>query len=149
MARAQGEIRIGASQLAKAVELSTRRIRQLVDEGWLPKSVGGKYPLLPSVTGLVRFYRHLAENDEKKRGERLRNELTQTKLEILRRDYVRVDEASRMLTRIITAAKQRLLSIPPAMSQKLALLREPEAIGEELRREIISALEELSKASYK
>ena len=43
-------------QLAELLELSDRRIRQLADEGYLPRPRdGGRLPLWESIRGYIRF----------------------------------------------------------------------------------------------
>jgi len=69
------------------------------------------------------------------------------KTSIRRGDYVLRDEVCRTFTRVIVAAKQRLLCIPATMAQKFAILRDPDEIAAELKREINAALLELSRTS--
>jgi hypothetical protein len=48
---------ITTSQLARLSGLTERRLRELADESWLPKAVGGRYQLVPVIQGLLRYYR--------------------------------------------------------------------------------------------
>ena len=53
---------IADTQLARLTELTERRLRQLADEGWLPKPVERRYLLVPAIQGLLRYYREQEEN---------------------------------------------------------------------------------------
>lgn len=48
---------IPIAQLARLSGLTDRRLRELASEGWFPKSVDGHYQLVPTIQGLLRFYR--------------------------------------------------------------------------------------------
>ena len=54
---------IDAPQLTRLSGLGERRLRELVEEGWLPAPERGRYPLVPAIQGLLRYYR---ERDEKR-----------------------------------------------------------------------------------
>ena len=53
---------IADTQLARLSGLSERRLRQLANEGWLPKPTERRYPLADAVSGLLRYYREQVEN---------------------------------------------------------------------------------------
>jgi len=48
---------IPIAQLARLSGLCDRRLRELASEGWIPKVEGGNYPLVPTIQGLLRYYR--------------------------------------------------------------------------------------------
>ena len=50
---------IAIAQLARLSGLTDRRLRELASEGWFPKSVEGQYQLVPTIQGLLRYYREL------------------------------------------------------------------------------------------
>ncbi|CAG0995231.1 hypothetical protein ARNL5_03564 [Anaerolineae bacterium] len=45
------------AQLTRLSGLSDRRLRELAAEGWFPRPVGGAYQLVPTIQGLLRYYR--------------------------------------------------------------------------------------------
>ena len=49
--------KIAVAQLARLSGLTERRLRELAGEGWLPKAANGQYPLVPTIQGLLRYYR--------------------------------------------------------------------------------------------
>ncbi|HNQ89032.1 MAG TPA: hypothetical protein PKM73_10495 [Verrucomicrobiota bacterium] len=48
---------IAIAQLARLSGLTDRRLRELAVEGWFPKAVEGHYELVPTIQGLLRYYR--------------------------------------------------------------------------------------------
>ncbi|HNQ90858.1 MAG TPA: hypothetical protein PKM73_19765 [Verrucomicrobiota bacterium] len=48
---------ITVDQLVKLSGLTDRRLRELAAEGWFPKPVNGQYQLVPTIQGLLRYYR--------------------------------------------------------------------------------------------
>jgi hypothetical protein len=48
---------ITVEQLAKLSGLTDRGLRELAAEGWFPKPVNGQYQLVPTIQGLLRYYR--------------------------------------------------------------------------------------------
>ena len=48
---------ISITQLSKLSGLTDRRLRELASEGWFPKSNEGHYQLVPTIQGLLRYYR--------------------------------------------------------------------------------------------
>lgn len=56
---------IAAGQAARLLGLTHERLRQLARDGWIPKAIKGKYPLVPTVQGYIRFLK-----DEERRAAR-------------------------------------------------------------------------------
>jgi hypothetical protein len=48
---------ITSAQLARLSGLTDRRLRELASEGWFPKAIDGRYQLVPTIQGLLRYYR--------------------------------------------------------------------------------------------
>lgn len=48
---------IAIAHLARLSGLTDRRLRELAVEGWFPKAVEGQYQLVPTIQGLLRYYR--------------------------------------------------------------------------------------------
>ena len=48
---------IAPAQLVRLSGLTERRLRELAAEGWFPKPVNGQYQLVPTIQGLLRYYR--------------------------------------------------------------------------------------------
>jgi hypothetical protein len=55
---------ISSGQLARLTGLSERNLRELATEGRIPKAVDGHYQLVPTIQGLLRYYRERDENRE-------------------------------------------------------------------------------------
>jgi hypothetical protein len=54
---------IDTAQLMRLSGLTDRRLRELAEEGWLPRPNRGEYSLVPTIQGLLRYYR---ERDAKR-----------------------------------------------------------------------------------
>lgn len=99
--------------------LTTRRIRQLADDGIIPKSSRGKYPLKASIRGYIHFLKGTtgttnshskAEREAELKGhqaERAAIELARIKGEL-----IAVTDVRRRWLDIVSRVKVRLLSIP-------------------------------------
>ncbi len=48
---------ITIANLVRLSGLTDRRLRELAGEGWFPKAVDGQYQLVPTIQGLLRYYR--------------------------------------------------------------------------------------------
>jgi len=48
---------LSITQAAHLSGLTDRRLRELANEGWFPKSAEGRYQLVPTIQGLLRYYR--------------------------------------------------------------------------------------------
>lgn len=60
---------IAGAQMAKLSGLTERRLRELAAERFFPKPNDGKFQLVPTIQGLLRYYRIRPGNDVY-RGER-------------------------------------------------------------------------------
>jgi len=107
---------VGSEELARALNLTPQRIRQLAAEGIITRLDGGKYDLGPSVGAYLRYLQGLVSSrgnpsspgspkalltDEKLRSTRLDNEVKEMELARLRRESLAVaDHARRMELRM-------------------------------------------------
>lgn len=58
-------ITITSDELREITTLTERRHQQIADEGFFPAPVDGKYQLVPTMAGMIRFYR---EHNQRMKG---------------------------------------------------------------------------------
>lgn len=118
-----------ASFYAKLFDVTERRIQQLAKEGTIPKSARGKYPLIGTIKGYVKYLqeRSLAQvtdySDSDIRTQKLRLTKAQAdaqehKNEISRQHSVPTDFATYALSRISSEASGVLDSVPLNLKRK-------------------------------
>lgn len=114
--------------ICKLLDLTPRRIRQLVDEGVIQRAERGQYELVSSVRGYIRYLRDraLAADgglaDESARANRARLIKAQAEAQEMenaryRREYVHNDDAAWVIERLIVVLRAKVLAlkakIPP------------------------------------
>lgn len=77
--------------IARVLDLTPRRVQQLVDEGWIPKAKHGQYPLVPSVRGYLRYLKSgRTLKEERLRITQLKREALEMRLAKMHRQAVSV-----------------------------------------------------------
>jgi phage terminase Nu1 subunit (DNA packaging protein) len=144
--------------IAKLLDLSERRVRQLTGEGVIPKAERGRYELVPAVRGYIRYLRDRAMGRDggavpeisterarlvKLRADAMEMENARTRGEYLPRELVR-----KSWERAVTSCRGRLLSlVDKAAPQVVACSSIPE-VKDLLQKEVYEALDELAGADY-
>ncbi len=127
--------------IAEIFELTDRRVRQLANEGVIPKPHRGKYDLYGCVGGYVRFLETRAITDQagggnlrQERERLLKAKADEKELDVaIRRGVlVKIDTVVGRFTEVILACRARLLAIPTKSAPRLfgASLTEAKAILE-------------------
>ena len=114
--------------ICKLLDLTPRRIRQLVDEGVIQRAERGQYELVPSVRGYIRYLRDraLAADgglaDESARANRARLIKAQAEAQEMenaryRHEFVHNEDAAWIIERVIVVLRAKVLAlkakIPP------------------------------------
>ena len=87
--------------IARVLDLTPRRVQQLVDEGWIPKAKHGQYPLVPSVRGYLRYLKSgRTLQEEHLRVTQLRREALEMRLEKMRGKVVSVAVARKAMVNL-------------------------------------------------
>ena len=124
--------------IAKLLDLSTRRVQQLVTEGVIPRAERGRYALAPTVQGYIGFLRERAVNADvgaadigghrsrkvKEEADQLEMKNAQMRGELLPRDEVHV-----AVTSTLALVRSKIL----ALANKLAPVMAPEMTLAEAR----------------
>jgi hypothetical protein len=122
-----GIIYVGLNELTTWLDLTTRRVIQLVDEGVIPKEGKGRYPLKQCVLGYLAYLRGLAEgrgrtselNQEKlltARIERKRRELEYAEAE---GSLITVESHRAALAEAFDLVRSNIRNLPGAIAPRL------------------------------
>ena len=108
-------------------ELTTRRIRQLAQEGWFPPAVRALYDHDKSISGMMRYYRERIAKakdslkDEQRKYITARREKTELETAILDEEYLKRSEVGPIVRQVANhqrAALQQKLEneLPPKLA---------------------------------
>jgi phage terminase Nu1 subunit (DNA packaging protein) len=143
-------------QLAKAMNISTRRVQQLTAEG-MPKAKRGRYDLVPCLEWYVRFLQNAVEHRQTLTGRAANDAVKRERAHLLHAqvqkaerqnliasgEVVPLDVMRSRLSTVILQARQNLLQLPTRIAPQLE--GEPRLlIKEKLRAEIYAALAALA-----
>ncbi len=141
------------SAIAKLFDLTERRVQQLAQEGVIPKSIKGKYELVPSVKGYINYLRErsigkdLASSDASTARIRLLT-LQANKLEIendiLNKQFLSAEDVKNTWFSIIARCRAILLSLPSKLANQIIGLNEAREAEELMKASVYEALAELA-----
>lgn len=144
--------------IAKLFMISERRVQQLVKKGVIPKNEHGRYELVPTVQGYVRYLQERAigrtgmpedYQQEKARLTKIQADKAELELNEITGSLVSSEEIALEWFQMITDCKTRLLTIPAKAAPVVATEMEAgvvQNIIDDLMRE---ALEELTEYEAK
>lgn len=143
-------IRGSASELAKLLMISVRRVNQLVSEARLTRQTEGDFILPEAISEYYSFkFQDDGEIDyieEKAKHEKAKRELTEMELRKRRHELHEAEDIRLVLSEMLVNFRGKLLCIPNKMSIQLANLK-AEDIEELLRKEIEACLLEVKDYS--
>lgn len=143
-----------AATLAKLFNLHERRVRQLGQEGIIPRPQHGKYDLIGSVQGYVKYLQERAEgrrdetsgvHDERMRLLTAQAEHKELEVAALHRSLLPFDEVVAAWEQLVAACRARCLALPSKLAPRLAVIHERRKIQDTLTAEIREALQELAR----
>ena len=141
------------SVIARLLNLSERRVRQLSAEGVIPKASRGRYELIGAVQGYTRYLRDLAlkaevgttdYRSERARLVKARADLAEMEAAEKREDLIPAHEVTAAWTEIVVLIRSRLLTIPDKVAP---LVHETNTIPEArdvIRKAIYEALTDIA-----
>ncbi|WP_375331248.1 hypothetical protein [Candidatus Tisiphia endosymbiont of Oplodontha viridula] len=141
------------SDIAKALQLSERRVQQLVKEAILPTPVAGKYDLADCIKSYARYLesrpvgKNTSDNLNAQKLRLLKAQADKAELEvqILEGKYLASSEVELHWSNLIIAFRARMLSLPNNIARQIIVLdNDFAAIVHCLETEIHKALLELS-----
>ena len=109
------------SVIARLLDLSERRVRQLSTEGVIPRAARGRYELVGAVRGYIGFLRDLALKDEvspadygiaRARLVKAKADLAEMEASQMRGDLLPAADVTAAWTEIVALMRSRLLVLP-------------------------------------
>lgn len=151
------EKEVTLSELSIFLDLTSRRITQLVREGVIPREERGRYKLGPAVHGYIRFLRESANDSSlsltEERTNLTRSLSAKAAIDVAKAKGELIDaKAARELwERAVSACRSRLLSFPSRLAQTIGIKKYAPQIrkkGEEVVHEALFELSRITPADY-
>jgi phage terminase Nu1 subunit (DNA packaging protein) len=142
------------STIAKLFEITERRVQQLAKDGVIPKAEKGKYELIGSVKGYIKYLQERAYGKEvthadahldKARLTKIQADIAEIDLQKLRGKLVAIEDVEHEWSNLVTAFRSRILAIPNKAAHSVIGVKEHHKIENKIRDMINEALTELSK----
>lgn len=138
--------------IAKLLDLTPRRVNQLVDEGVFPKAGRGTFELVPVVKGYIKHLRdRIAAGNESDGYTEHRARLTKARADMAELERAQIiaslvpaDDIEAAWSAVTAAMRSRLLAIPSKVAPRLMAMKTVNEAQELIRAEIFGALEELA-----
>lgn len=134
--------------IAQVIDLTGRRVQQLVAEGVLPKAAHGKYPVLACVQAYIHYLRAQVEGGtayaERARLLKAQREKAELEVAAMRREMIPAKDVMRGWADMVGRCRSKLLALPVRLSthaMTCATVRECEDFA---RGEVHAALDELA-----
>ena len=151
-AAADAALMVPVSTIAHALDLTPRRIQQLVAEDVLPKEERGRYPLIAVVRAYIAHLKatpeipvgNLDPAQERARKDRALAISAEIKNDIAVGRVVLIDDAVAIVTRSLRRVRNKILGLASRIAPRLVMQREAEPIRALIYDEVVAILEELS-----
>lgn len=144
---------VTAKQMAKIMDLSERRINQLVTEGVISKESDGQYNVMKVI---IEYYKNksgveagINYDQEHALLEKVKRETAEIELAELKGDVHRAQDVKQVLCGMIITCRNKLLAMPAGVAVKLVGQKNPSVIIDILTKEVKIALNELSEYDVK
>jgi phage terminase Nu1 subunit (DNA packaging protein) len=138
--------------IAKLLDLTDRRVQQLANDGVIPRAERGRYDLIATVQGYVRFLRErafgaVANTDSHTEKTRLTaaqaNIAEMTEME-MRGELVRAGDVRREIYTASRQIRNTMLTMPDRIASKLVTVDDGLVIHEMLEAEVTVMLEDVA-----
>lgn len=128
---------VSAPELGEWLNLTPRRIQQLVHEGVLERAARGRYPLKSCVQAYTRYQDGQIMrtgssgelSDEKLRMARLERRRKELEFERLQGELITVEHHERVMADVLAMVRRNVRNLPGTLSQRLAGLDEPRDVN--------------------
>lgn len=138
--------------IAKYLDLTERRVRQLRDEKVIKECRSGLYELVPTVNAYINYLRGqnpnndeaINYNTERAKLTRVKRESEELDLALRRKELHLADDIEEIMTDMLINFKSRLMSIPSKLSPILAKKTDKADIFKIIKGSIDDALNELA-----
>ncbi len=138
--------------VARHLDLTPKRIKQLTDKGILKERCPGLYDLGQARVDYIHYLRNQNPETEEnidyqtERAKLVRAKRKNEEMELAVRngELHKAEDIEQVMTAMLTNFKARLMAIPAEQAPKLAEMKEPDKISKKIMEEIKKALLELS-----
>jgi len=150
--------------IAEVLDLTERRIRQLVTDGVIPANKDrGRYELIPTVRAYVHWLRDrslygeakknketvISLDEARRRKVTAEAELAELELEKERGEVVDIAETEKAWTDVLMNVRAKMLAMPTTLAAQIAVETDQKIIKELLTNSVENALMELSSIEIK
>ena len=144
---------VNQKQLAECLGISSRRIRQLKEEGMFKLTQEGKgYSLEKSIQEYIEYKINaetgrrssISKEEVQAQHEEVKKQISILKLRKLRRELHEAADVERFLTGMLLHFKNRLLSVPPKLAMQVSGEQDINEVIRIIKTELTHVLEELS-----
>jgi phage terminase Nu1 subunit (DNA packaging protein) len=127
--------------IAKLLNLTPRRVQQLAREGVIPRAEKGKYDLIRTVRGYVKYLQEQVElrrvepsglHEERMRLLTAQAEHKELEVAALRRSLLPFDEVVDAWEQLVAAFRARCLALPSKLAPRLAAIHERKQVQDAL-----------------
>lgn len=151
------KITVSSTTLAKILNLSTRRVRQLADEGLFKKVKRGQYNLVDNINSYIAYLKtnHEANNitneseldldTERAKLNHIKGLQEELKLAAMKGTMHKSEDVQRVMNDMLSNFKSKLLALPSKVAPYLLARDNVSEIQDIIRKEIFEALQELSE----
>lgn len=140
------EFCVKSDELGKILNLTTRRINQLAQEGILQRDYSGKFDLRKAIPAYIDY--QLNESDElkleKTAHEKIKREKSELELKLMKNELHRSEDVEAVMTDMILRCRSRLLNIPSKAAPLIIGYKDVMRIQNVLQKQIEEALNELA-----
>lgn len=141
--------------IAKLLDLTPRRVNQLVNEGVIPRAERGRYELVPAVQGYIRYLKTKAINadvstedsEHKRRLLKARADIAEMEAERLSGDLVEAASVQKTWIDLMALVRARMLALPAETAELVASETTIDACHEIIETHVHATLAELAAAA--
>ncbi len=138
--------------IARLLDLTTRRVQQLSNEGVIPKAERGRYELVPAVRGYIAYLKERSINPgvvsfDEVRARKIAAEAEMAEIELREKkgQLIPASEVVASWGEIVGACRSKLLAVPAKIAPVVAVEDNPAVCKQIVEEQIGEALYELAK----
>ena len=142
---------VNVRKLAEVLNLSERRIQQLVKKDIIPTPEKGKYLLIESIKAYINYLQNLSNSRieeihlQKLRLLTAQAEKTEIEVEEYKKNLIPADQIALEWTNLITAFRAKILSLPHKIAPQVIAITEFKEAEAIIKEYVYEALIELSQ----
>ena len=143
---------VSAKDLSLLLNLSERRIHQLVNQDIITRNDNNKFLVCEAIEQYYKFKFDVGTAEslkkEQAKHEEIKCKLSQYKLKVIEKELISLDEVEKAMISVISNAKSKLLGLSSKVAPRIISENNINIIREEIDAEIKDALEELSNYKF-